>query len=198
MQAELVPLSDRSNEVQIKHVISDMVSFVGTLSVDNEMAYRKITSMYRQAREWKKIIDGTRKQLVEPHRRETAKINDKAKELIDPLDKVIDLANSKASGYQKMLEEVKRKEDAKMREAASLFESDEELYIPPMQVSIRGDGAATVTKVEKKFRVLDITKVPIKYLVVDEEAIKKDLQLGIFEIPGIEVYEEKTTTLRMR
>ncbi len=67
-----------------------------------------------------------------------------------------------------------------------------------MEKTIRGEGAILTTKTEKAFRVLDISKVPLKYLMVDEAAVKKDLKLGINEVPGIEVFESTTTQLRMR
>lgn len=194
----LIPLESEESKIEIKNVISDMRLFTENLVVNSEESYRKITSLYAQAREWKKTIDGKRKSLVEPFRKQTAAINDKAKELTDPLDNVIDMANAKANGYLRMLEEIKRKEDEKLLEAAALFDAADELYIPPMEKIIRGDGAVTVTKIEKRFKVLDITKVPSKYLMVDEDTIKKDLKLGIGDIPGLEIWEETTTQLRIR
>lgn len=194
----LVPLENTNHTVIIRNVIDDMVEFTKSLVVKDETSYKKITSLYRQAREWKKCIDAKRKEMTEPLRKQTSAINDKAKDLTDPLDSVIDMANAKANGYLQMLEEIKRKEDEKLREAAALFDAADELYIPPMEKTIRGDGAVTVTKKEKRFKLVDITKVPTKYLMIDEAAIKKDLQLGLAEIPGIEVFEETTTQLRIR
>jgi hypothetical protein len=43
-----------------------------------------------------------------------------------------------------------------------------------------------------------MAKVPAKYLMVDEAAIKRDLKLGVSEIDGIEIFEEKITQLRTR
>lgn len=194
----LVPLESEESKIEIKNVISDMRLFTENLVVNSEQSYRKITSLYAQAREWKKTIDAKRKSLTEPLRKQASAINDKAKELTDPLDNIIDMANAKANGYLRMLEEIKRKEDEKIREAASLFDAADELYIPPMEKIIRGDGAVTVTKIEKRFKVLDIAKVPTKYLLVDEAAIKRDLGLGLSEIPGLEIFEETTTQLRIR
>ena len=67
-----------------------------------------------------------------------------------------------------------------------------------MESIVRGDGAITVTKTETRFRVVDLSKVPLKYLVVDEAAIKRDIKLGLTQIDGLELYEEKTTQLRTR
>ena len=194
-----VALDEHTSGVIVREVISDMVQFTRALVVDSDVAYKKITSLYRQARDWKKVIDGKRKEITEPLRRQTAALNDKAKELTEPLDAVIELANSKANGYLSNLEALKRAEDEKLRAAAALFDAEEELYIPPLEKSaVRGDGAVAVTKKELRFKLLDISKVPAKYLALDEMAIRKDLALGLAEIPGLEVYEETVTSLRVR
>lgn len=199
MDTSLVSAFDETRtEISVKNTIGDMVEFTKSLVVDNDTSYKKITSLYRQAKEWKKYIDNYRKDMTEPLRKQTSAINDKAKELTDPLDNVIDMANAKANGYMKMLESIKLKEDEKLRAAADLFDSADELYIPPMERIVRGDGAITVTKTQKQFKVVDISKVPTKYLIVDEAAVKRDLKLGIGDIPGLEIFEEKTTQLRIR
>ena len=183
---------------QVGAVISDMVAFVTELVVDNEGAYRKVTSLYKQAREWKKAIEAKRKELVEPFRSRVAEINDRAKELTDPLDRVVEQSNAKVAGYHKLLEERKKAEDEKIRAEAALFDAAEELYIPDSPKTIRGDGAISVTRTEKRFKVMDLAKVPTKYLMVDEKALMQDIKLGITDIPGIEIYEETTTQLRVR
>lgn len=182
---------------EMREVIATRKSFVETLVVNSEESYKKITSLYAEAREWKKAIEARRKELVDPYRKKTASINDLARELTDPLDAVIDMANGKANGYVRMLEEHKRKADEELRAKGALFDA-EEIYIPPMESIVRGDGAITVTKTETRFRVVDLSKVPLKYLMVDEAAIKRDIKLGLTQIDGLELYEEKTTQLRTR
>lgn len=165
--------------------------------VNCKESYGKITKLYADARGWKKKIEARRKELIEPFRKKMSEINDRAKNLTDPLDKFIDVANVKSNGYLRMLEDIKRKEDELLREAAAMFD-DAPIYIPPMEKNLRGDGATMIQKTEKKFRVLDVTKIPMKYLMVDEDAIKRDIKLGLSEIEGLEIYEETTTQLRMR
>lgn len=194
----LVPFSCDESKILIKKSIQDMHFFAKSLTVDSQDSYKKMTSFYVKAREWKKLLDAKRKELVEPFRKQVAVINDKAKELSDPLDAVIQIANVKSNSYLRVLEDIKRKEDELLREAASMFDASEDIYIPPMEKNIRGEGATMIQKTEKKFRVLDITKIPTKYLMVDEDAVKRDLKLGLSEIAGIEVWDEKTTQLRIR
>lgn len=197
-EAPFSPLERDEYRGKFRAIVKDMAEFMGEIVVDNEPAYLKVTSLYKQARDWKKAVEGKRKELVEPFRSSVARINDRAKELTDPLDRVIELANAKVNGYQLMLAERKRVEDEKLRETADIFDAADELYIPPMEKTLRGEGAIAVTKTEKKFRVTDITRVPTKYLIVDEKSLMQDIKLGISEVPGIEIYETTTTNLRIR
>jgi hypothetical protein len=167
--------------------------------VVDEWGYKKVTSIYSNAREWKKSIEEKRKAIGEPLRKQLAKVNDSAKSLTDPLDQVIHIANAKASSYQKLLEEQKKEEALSLKQAAALLDiSEDELYIQPLDSTLRGEGATATTTVKKKFKVVDMAAVPRKYLMVDEKAIERDMKLGIDNIDGIEFYEEKQTTLRVR
>lgn len=186
----------KARDIATKEV-SALMSFAKELAVVSEESYKKMTSFYAKAREWKKALEAKRKELVEPLRKRTSAINDKAKELSDPLDAIIEIANDKTAKYLHALEQAKRIEDEKLRAAAACFQAEEELYIPPTE-KIRGDGATAVTKIEKDFRVIDKNIVPYRYLMVNESSIKQDIKLGVHEIPGIEIFEVKTTRLATR
>lgn len=192
------PLNLTENAALIKDVIRDMVEFTKTLVVDSESAFKKATNLYSQAKTWKDTIEDKRKEMGEPFRKQVSYINDKAKELTEPLDKVISMTKVKTGEYQKLLEANKAKQDAELRAAASLFDAEDDIYIPDIEKTLRGDGARATTRIEKKFRILDIKQVPAKYLQLDEAAIKRDLKLGIDAIEGLEIYEEKTTQLVRR
>lgn len=196
--SEETEVSLEGNTLQVKKVIKDMLSFATSLIVDNETAYKKVTQLYSQARSWKKCVDEKRKAMTEPLRKQTSAINDKAKELTDPLDGVIELANAKATGYQRTLEAKRLEEETRLRKAAELFDAADEVYVPALDKVLRGDGASAVTKVEKRFRLIDIGKVPAKYLMIDEKKLLQDIKLGLTSIDGIEVYDETITTLRVR
>ena len=189
---------NEEGEGSVQKIIGDLVAYTKSIAVETEPAYKKMKALYRQARDWKKVIEGRRKELTEPLRRETSRINDKAKLITDPLDEVIDIANAKSNKYMLLLEEEKKKKEEDLKMIASLFDCDEEVYVAPLENVVRGDGAMMIKKSQRQFRLVDISKVPVKYLMVNEEAVKRDLKLGIDTIPGLDVYEETTTQLRVR
>lgn len=189
-----IVLINRDQELEHKSVIDTIKSIV----IESESSYNLLTSFYNKARDLKKRIEGKRKELVDPYRSEIARINDAAKDLSDPLDQIIEIANNKTSKYVKLKEEEKAKEQEAINEAAELFGVEDQQYVVPLEKTFRGEGAMAVTKTEKKHKLLDITKVPIKYLMLNDSQIKLDIKLGINEIPGLEIYEEKSIKLRTR
>jgi hypothetical protein len=178
--------------------VSDMLSMAKSLVVTNDDGYRGITRLYKEAKEWQKKVEAARKSLCAPFRSKIAEINDNAKKLTDPLDQVIELANAKTNSYQKILERAKEQEDEQTRAIAALFDAEDMVYIEPLAETIRGDGAIAVTKTEKRFKLSDLSKVPLKYLQLNEDIVKQDIKLGIGSIPGIDIYEETITKLRTR
>lgn len=191
-----VSFSNPLCETLIKNTIRDMVEFTKSIEVVDETTYKKITVLYKQAREWKKHIDTKRKEATEPLRKQTSAINERAKDFTDPLDTVIELANLKTSTYMKRLESAQSAEEQKLKAAADLFDASDDILVP-MVKPVRGEGASVITKVEKHFRIIDADKIPKKYMIIDEQAIKRDIALGVLDIPGIEIFEEKTTKLRV-
>ena len=66
-----------------------------------------------------------------------------------------------------------------------------ESLAPPKQNTIITDSGAKMTrKKERKWRLIDISKVPAEYLKLDEKTINKLVKAGIPAIEGIEIYFE--------
>lgn len=178
--------------------VADAAKIIKDFKIEDQGALDWISKIYKSARRCKNQIEAERKELTEPLRGEISVINLKAKRLLEPVDFVINMANAKVAAYEAARAEQKRLSDLALREEADLFEAGESLYIPPLQKNIEAQEATAITKVEKKFKVVNDDEVPRKYLKIDEDAIKQDIKLGIQNIPGIEIWEETKTTLRIK
>jgi hypothetical protein len=203
MSAELVEketfdLLPERNQFDWKKKLGEIVASAQSVEVNNENAFRKITSMYAQSKDWERMIEFSRKQANAPDQERINARNDKAKEILIPLKQIQSIAKDKSARYQEMLEEIKRDEEDQIKKAVALLDLENEPYIEPAEKTHRGDGAIAYTKLVKKFRLVDLSKVPLKYLTLDESAVEQDIKLGVMEISGIEVFEEKITTLRTR
>jgi len=65
---------------------------------------------------------------------------------------------------------------------------------PAKTVKFEGGASATM-KAVKRWRVVDITKVPLEYLTTNDTKIGQVVRAGV-EIPGIETYDEYTTSVK--
>ena len=178
--------------------VEQAAKLIKDFKIEDQRALDWISKIYKSARRCKNQIEEERKELTAPLRGEISVINLKAKTLLEPVDFVIDMANAKVGAYEAEREEQKRLSDLALREEADLFNSGDALYIAPLVKNIEAQEAIGVTKVEKKFRVVNQNEVPTKYLKIDEDAVKQDIKLGVQHIPGIEIWEETKTTLRIK
>ena len=182
----------------IKSKLGEMLSFAKGLSMTSEESFSAITRLYSDSKSWEKRIEFARKEANEPDQTRINARNDKAKELIGPLKEIQHISKLKAEEYQKMLEDIKKQEEQKIKEAIDMLGIEDMPYLAPLEKSIRTEKAMMYTRTVRKFRIVDKTKVPIRYLQVNETLVNQDMDLGVNEIPGIEFYNEEITTLRTR
>lgn len=184
------------SEVALKTKLDTLIETSLLIVIDSEERFNKVTALYAESRVWEDRIENARKQSNQGDQDRIKARNNRAKELIEPLKKIQQITQDKASKYQEYLEDLKRKEVALMEDTIDLLGLGDIPYIPPDENKHRGTGASMYTKIVKKFKVIDFDKIPSDYKILDEDKIDKALKLGINEIPGIEVYEEKVTQLR--
>ena len=178
--------------------VSEMKEQAQSLIVNNESAFKEITSLYKKAKEWEKIIENRRKEANAPNQARINARNDRAKDLTDPLKTIQSLCKMKSGQYQQEQERAHEEKNEALLLGASLFDEDNITLPEPAKKLLRGDGATVYSKTEKRFRVVDMEKVPRKYLMLNEDLIKKDIKLGIANIEGIEIYDEKVTQIKVR
>ena len=194
----VITLTDDQKELEAKTMLAEMRAAIIAITPTSEFAFNQIAPIYNRAKEWEKAVEDTRKRLCKPLRDKIAHINDRALVLSDPLEEIIKIAKMKTTQYQAMLDQKKKEEDSKILDAAALFDVADETYISDAKTKVRGDGALACQVTKKRYKLEDISKVPHRYLMVNEQAVKADMKLGITFIPGLSIYEEQETQLRTR
>jgi hypothetical protein len=158
--------------------------------------YELVTDIYAQARKYLKLITEKEKKLLEPYKEKINEIRYEAKTHKEPLQRMIDICNAKADDWQKYINMKSLEKQRKLIEAAKLFGTEMPIMVDDITKPKSTKNTTSTTKTVMKFRITDLSKVPIKYLKIDEEAVNLDIKLGIHNIDGLEIYSETKTTLR--
>lgn len=182
----------------LKESLQSIIANASALEVTNEDHFFKMTSLYAESKNWEKRIEFIRKEANQPDQERINFRNDRAKEILTPLKQIQTIAKQKCEKYQLILEQRKLEEQKKVQEAVDLLGLDEVPTVASVDKYQRGDGAIMYTRTVRKFRTVDLSKVPSRYLQLNEDMVANDIGLGVSEIPGIEIYEEKVTQLKTR
>ena len=72
--------------------------------------------------------------------------------------------------------------------------------LPQASATVRaGSGSGTAfQKTEWTFDVLDLKQVPLEFIMLNESEVKRQIKLGIREIPGLKIFERAKSQFRSR
>lgn len=185
------------NEIKtIENITSQqLLNSIKSLQMKREEDYNTVSNLYSEARKYKTLIESWKKEAKRPYREQILAIDNEAQQYLDLCDQSILLCNQQIGVYQSNLREQARL----LEEAKAIFLKEKP--IPVVIETIKPKKTEKTTTVIKKvpvYKVLDIKKVPKKYLQINEAVLKKDLNLGIREIKGLEITEEEQIQLRNR
>ncbi len=155
----------------------------------------------------KKSIGDLRMDYLAPLKEYTESINAAFKDITDPLAKADTILRQKVLAFNQEQERIKREAEELERQEREVAERRAKLngdtsapFVPePLPVvaeqrAITDVGESNTRKI-RRWRLVDINKVPMSYLMLDEVQIGKVVRAGIKEIAGIEIYEEKVLTV---
>lgn len=184
---------------KLHHFVTMMKQEIETLPVINEMALNRVGELFSVAKSMEEMIDKQRKEANGPDQQRIKARNAKAEEIVAPLKVIQRLATEKQAAYHKALEEGRKREQGSLMQAAALLDI-EDGDMPLMELPDEPMRTASTTLVHKtvsKWRIKDVTLIPMTFYKLDEEKIDKVIKAGL-DVPGIETYEETQTHLRRR
>lgn len=167
--------------------LKEMAEEASSMIVEDEENFSKVTSLYADAKRWEKQLEYVRKKANQPDQERIDERNSAAKEILVPLKEIQTVAKKKSEEYQEFLENCRK-------QAAEIIGAEDIGQLEP----VKSDSASIYTRTVIEIQVNDLSKVPLKYLKIDESLVKQDIKAGIFYIPGIEISENKITQLRSR
>src|SRR3990167_5072296 len=186
----LVPIKARTNKMQ---------TVVNALVINNERGLDEAAKIRAGIKAVAKEIDEKKKEITQPLNLALKNVRGLFVPLEEACEKASRAVDSKVLDYHQKISKEREEAEAKLAKRvdngtmkmSTAAKKMEELPEAQRHVTTE-NGAITIRKI-KKFRVVDITKVPVEYIIPNEVKIRKAMFDNIL-VSGVEYYEEDNIT----
>jgi len=173
------------------------------IQIDSSESYAQANEFLVRAKVELEKIENTRLFFTKPLNEQVKKINTLFNPQYERVEAVMNLVKSSMSGYLMVQEKKRIEEEAKLQEQfkkkqekaianGKLIDFDVAPVIPQLDTKVETKSGSTVARKVWKFKVVDIKKVPRKYLRVEvaHSEVAGAIIRGVREIKGLEIYED--------
>jgi len=185
-----------TKELTIKKEISPIVNKVGLLVIKNSKDMSGATAILSQLNKFLDKLTEEKEKLTKPINTALKEIRTRYKPVEDEISIAISTLKIKMVDYQT---EAKKQSDLETTKIADKMLSGKmkmetamkkmsEIDAPDSKVKTE-DGSVSFREV-KKFEVMDMSMLPIEYILPNETLIRKAMLEGV-EIPGVRYYQEQ-------
>ena len=183
------------------------------LEIVDELSFERGLLLLGQSRGVVRRVDALRKRFTDPLNALVKDHNAFFKGMAAPAAEADAILTTKTSGYRRMVAEKAAAEQERLRKLAEARaeranERAEEKGLPapapmpfmptvsaPPKTVQAGDSTVTFRKV-RHFEVVDETKVPRQFWVIDMVKLGGTVRAGMDEIPGVRIWETEEPTVR--
>jgi hypothetical protein len=212
--------------VEINKELKPIIEIGEKIKIENQEGMIEATELLKKVIDKKKNIEAERVSIVKPLNDQVKFINDKFKAIIQPLELLESAIKGKMLDYRKIEAEKIRKQQEKeeAREKAEFeaeqkrlldeaknikdkevkkeivrdIKKEEFVYTPTVTQSsnVKSSFGTFIAKKVKKFEIIDVILLPREYLIPNETKIRKAVNDGYNNIPGLRIWEEEQASLR--
>jgi hypothetical protein len=192
-------------------------------SIGNDETAGKMADFIKQLTACTKAAESARVGAKEPHLEASRAVDGFFKKITDPLasaktkiqQRLDFYLREKAAAEQRRRSEEAAEMERLAKDAADRAQTEAQVTAaiaveeragemrqeaqakPADMARTRGDfGAVATLRSVWTFEVMDRSKIPADYLMVNEAAIKGAVKAGIREIPGVRIYQEQSAVVR--
>jgi hypothetical protein len=183
----------------------DLILRANALEVKDEPTSKSATDLGVTISKFLKLAEEKRKFLIQPAQETVKRVNNEFKQFTEPLTQVLDLIREKQRTYlviQQKKKETEEKEKAEMLEDIT----GEEVSAGKVKTQIHSQAGMSYLKKRWAFRILDKSKIPDNYKLIDEVKIRQAIRENTvtiggktsmnLKIEGIEFYMEDEVAFR--
>ena len=187
-------------EIGIAGRAKELLMVAAEFLITDDSSLGEAADLIRQIKAAWTDADEERDRYVRPLFTATAEYNRQFKVVQAPLKDAENALKALMKTYQRVQQEKQRELEAKARKeqaeleaaAAERNEPAPPPAPPPPKVGpVRGEyGSKAILKEKWTYEITDKTLVPLKYLMVDDLAVKESIKTGARDIRGIRIFDE--------
>ncbi|MBE3085170.1 MAG: hypothetical protein IMZ64_03005 [Bacteroidetes bacterium] len=184
---ELIQLENIRSEIEtFRSDVDELLLYTKRMEVKNVKDAKHAIDSVAKSRRLIKDIDAKKRELTKKARDYTSKINNLAKDFLEPLMMVEDMIIQKFDHW-------------KMQPDAEFISMDDfEMEIDPFieKDYIRSELATATARNSYRIELCEPKLVPLEYMTLDEDRVLQAIKMGIREIPGVRIIKETKTAIR--
>lgn len=173
------------------------IAFGDSLKIESEDDYKVALETGKQFKDRLGVITKRKEEITKPLNAALKSVRDLFKPIETAGEEALSVIKTKMLAYTN--EQTRKAEEAKakladrvergtMKEETAVRKIDE---IKTPEKTVKSESGSATTKVLKKYRVVDKSKIPLEFLEPDMTAIKASFKDGK-PVDGVEEYEENT------
>lgn len=163
-------------------IIQELSVRADHMIVESKQDAKQALDMAMQARKFASVIEKKRKEIIKPVLDYQRAVKEFADSLISEFDKIEKTLTKKISSYKESMEHVQH-------EFPFSLENLQE---------IESEEGCAKEKLQWRFEVEDLSKVPVEFLCLDEAKVKEAIKNGRHSIEGLKIFCEKTLHYRVK
>ena len=158
--------------------------------VDENQAY----DVLKTIKEKINVIEKRRTSITKPLNHSLREVNSLFKELSQPLREADDVIRDKILEFRQLQAEKAAKEEAKRRKIQQSHKAKGHNVGAPAIVEV--ETGKSVTQKRWTYELVDVDKLPRKYLIPNKAAIDFAVRRGIRKIPGLRIYQKESLRVK--
>ena len=184
-------------EIQtLEKQVSPLAQEAGNYIIDSIEAIDNASLFLRKVKEAENNLEAKRLEFTAPLNQSLKAINETFRQLKSPLTQARELLTGRILSWKRLETERLAKEEARRRAIQEAHEkAGHQVNAPVVLERPETKIGNTQTRKVWTFRVIDFSKIPDEYKLINQVTVNQAIRDGAREIGGLEIYQEEKLSI---